>query len=459
MSENNNDGNNSVPKESLKKIPTTKFARSLKLASLSTSIGASRLGHKIGTLFSSSEERADKDLLNQIQQAAKITKSLSELKGAAMKLGQILSLHGSHFFPKEVTAILAQLQSQSVDMDFSIIQNVLNTEVKSALESGTLTNINPKPIAAASIGQVHEGTYHDESQPETKVAIKIQYPGVADSIDSDIDSLAALINVVTKIPSISSFDPIIDEIKEGLKLETDYLTEGKNLEIFREHFIHDKHIIIPIYFQKASSKHVLTSEFLTGITVQEFANSTASQAARDFLGAKYLEVFYEELFNLRKIQTDPNFGNYKIKWSFGIQEPKLILLDFGAIKELTVEFRDEYRKGIRACLNNDYDGVRDYALQSGILRPEDSKELVDMHWQLIQMFMEPFQANSAYDWAQSDLPERITQFMPKFILAFRLRPPPKDFVFLNRKVTGVYYFASAIKSKFNPRPLLERFAL
>ncbi|MBI3556625.1 MAG: hypothetical protein HY074_10215, partial [Deltaproteobacteria bacterium] len=196
---------------------------------------------------------------------------------------------------------------------------------------------------------------------------------------------------------------------------------------------------------------------VNGISVQEFANSTASATARSNLGQRFLEVFYNELFTEGRVQTDPNFANYKVQWSFGVDDPALVLLDFGAVKTFDEEFRSNYKRLARACLSSDYDAIRAGAIEIGFLREDDPKELVDMHYELALMFTEPFLVNGSYDWAGSGLAERVRKFMPRFIFAFKLRPPPRDFIFLNRKIVGVYFFCSAIKAKFDPRPLLETF--
>ena len=436
---------------SLKKLPTSRFARGMKLARLTASVGASALTDKVASMFSAEAEKQALKLLSQVKQAQKIAQSLSEMKGAAMKLGQILSLHGEHLFPKEVTDVLARLQQSSDEMDFSVIEKVLITELGENY-ARQLNDISQAPMASASIGQVHQATHEGEA-----VAVKVQYPGVDRSIDSDVDSLASLFSVLTRIPNTSGFNGVTDEIKTILRQETDYVQEAGHMKFFSEAFKSDEALVVPRLVEACSTARVLTSELVTGISVQEFAESTASPAARAFLGRKYLEVFYQELFNLGRVQTDPNFANYKIQWSFGVQEPKLVLLDFGAVKTFDSEFQAEYKKMVRGCFDDDYDVIRDQAISMGFLRADDSKELIDMHYELAKMFMEPFEKNEPYKWAENDLPLRIRKFMMKFILAFKLRPPPREIIFLNRKIAGIYFFASAIKAEFNPRPILESF--
>ncbi|MBI3543394.1 MAG: AarF/ABC1/UbiB kinase family protein, partial [Deltaproteobacteria bacterium] len=145
----------------LRSIPTSRFARGLKVAKLTASVGASALGGKVATLFANAAEKEIKTLMGQVRQAQKIADTLSQMKGAAMKLGQILSLHGEHLFPKEVVEVLARLQSQSDEMDFGEIRKVLTRELGPRLDVAhdpRLEAISERPIASASIGQVHKAT-------------------------------------------------------------------------------------------------------------------------------------------------------------------------------------------------------------------------------------------------------------------------------------------------------------
>lgn len=439
----------------LKNIPTSRFARGFKLAKLTASVGAGALTDKLSSMFSDAETKDAGRLASQIKQAQKITQALSQMKGAAMKLGQILSMHGEHLFPKEVTDVLALLQQSSDEMEFSQIEKVLVSEL-GADYATRLKDLSQKPIASASIGQVHKALHAPSGRA---VAVKVQYPGVDKSIDSDVDSLVSVFSMLAKIPNAQGFNAVTDEIKMILRQETDYLAEAEHLKYFVDYLADDEFLVLPRLIEGASTKRVLTTELVQGISVQEFAQSTASQAARDFLGRKYLEVFYRELFVSGHVQTDPNFANYKVQWAFGVQEPKLVLLDFGAVKVFDKEFQENYKAMMHACMKNDYDAIRACAVTLGFLRDDDSDELVRMHYDLVRLFMEPFEIEGEYDWANSDLAARIRKFMMRFIFAFKLRPPPRDIVFLDRKLVGVYFFCSAIGAKFNPRPFLEKFAL
>lgn len=451
-------------KKSLRHIPTGRLARGFKLARLTASMGVDHIGTKVASVFRGRIQKEADEVLFQIGQARKVTRALSELKGAAMKLGQILSIHAEEFFPREVVEILETLQKESDQMDFDQIEKVLVDEL--GPKYGTeLCSVSASPIASASIGQVHRGIFAAEQLP---VAVKVQYPGVDKSIDSDIESLASLLGVLARFPKNEGFREITDEIKTILRQETDYVLEGKSYVFFKQLYSNDPHLVVPRFIPEVSTKRVLVTELVSGLSVSQFAESSATVEQRGFVGAKYLETFYRELFEAGVLQTDPNFGNYLIQAREGGHAgrtggarrdgPSLVLLDFGAIKRLPSDFRLRYIELLGACIRDDYAAIREASMACGILRPDDPKESVDLHYELSRLLSEPFRHDDRlFDWAESDLAARIRKLIPRFIFSFKLRPPPRDFVFLNRKIAGIYFFCSAIRAAFKPRELLDRF--
>lgn len=432
------------------------------MAKFTASAGAAALSERISSLFTASDKKQEKSLQFQIAQAKKLVKMLSELKGAAMKLGQLLSIYGEDFLPPEVLRVLSALQKDSDQLAFPQIEKIIKKEL-STVYGKNLVDLSRKPIASASIGQVHEATYKNLAQSASvRVAVKVQYPGVEESIDSDVDTLAKFLSALTKLPNVQSFHEVIDEIKTVLKQETQYEKEGEESRYFKEYFKKDPSIVVPEYFPEISSKRVLSTEYIEGMTLQEFAESAASSRARNFIGQKFLEIFFHELLMMGRMQTDPNFANYKIQWRFGIQEPKLVLLDYGSMRYFCAVSRARYRRLIESTLGDDYGAVCDLAVEAGFLNPDDPKELVDLHYQLISLILEPFRPpydNEKFHWGKSDIADRVRKLLFQFALAFKLRPPPREIVFLSRKLVGVYFFCSAIKAEYVPlcvlKPLLK----
>lgn len=432
--------------EGVSSLPSSGWGRTSRLVKLTASIGASTISQKVSQAFSDDSTKRIQKTIHLAKQAQKIVETLGEMKGAAMKLGQILSLHGDSLFPKEVTQILSQLQSQAPFMAFSEIEKILIGELGQSY-SERLLDFSKKPIAAASIGQVHKASLEDG----TWVAVKVQYPGVKDSIDSDIQSLATLLKLVSLVPSSESFDAIIEEIRELLHQETDYLEEGANLEEFRAYFKDESDLIIPQYFREHSTSHILTTEFVRAQSVQEFQDEDPSQDARNSLGKTFMKVFFKELFERGAVQTDPNFGNYKIL----SKDRKLVLLDFGAVKKFSGEWRAKYIQMIRSCYLNQAKDVLEISYELGFLRPDDSDECKQIHLDICELFLEPFRAPGEYDFAASQLPQRMRAQIPRIIAAFALKAPPKNILFLNRKMIGTYFFLSAIGARISTKQFLD----
>lgn len=448
---NNNDEKNKKQSAApLKSIPQSKLARAAKLTGLSASVGLSSLGSRISRSFQSKEEATRSLAITRIKQAQQIVKTLSEMKGAAMKLGQVLSLHGEHLFPKEVTDILATLQADSKYMAFSEIEKIIIEELGRDYRQ-RLLDFSEEPIAAASIGQVHKACLEDG----TWVAVKVQYPGVATSIDSDVEALASLIRVAAQLPTGENFTPVIEEIKQVLKRETDYSEEAKELAFFSKYFAERKepNVVFPQIYKELSTKRVLTTKLYKGQSVREYGESDATAEHRTTVGTAFLRVFYHELFRLGRLQTDPNFGNYRILPDTNT----LVCLDYGAVRQFDDDWRELYIKMIRAAFEGDRQNLLERSYELDFLRPDDSEEAKDLHVELCNMFLEPFQVPGAYDFHKSDLPARMRSMIPKVIAAFHFRAPPREIIFLNRKMVGTYFFLSAIKAKINVGPLLEEF--
>ena len=429
-----------MSKKTLGSIKTGALNRGFSLLKMTASVGARALQSKI----------SGSGLEGKIQQARAITETLGELKGAAMKLGQILSIQGEDFLPKEVTEILAQLQSQAPEVEFSEMERVLRHELGEKYGS-LLIDVSSRPLASASIGQVHRGIYTPERLP---VAVKIQYPGVAASIDSDVSAMRRVFSLLNPIPGLERMDGVLEEIKAILHAETDYVRERQELERFRSFFSSCTNlpspVRIPRSIEELSTARVLTTELVRGATLQEFLTTAPSSETRNRLGRTFLRVFFEEIFRLGSVQTDPNFANYLFEGA-----DTLVLLDFGSTKTFSEDFRARYSRLVRTCIAEDFAAFQDAALAIDFLRTGDTEEQARHLFELILLSLEPFRRPGTFSWSESDLPARIRERMPAFVRAFKFRPPPKEVLFLNRKIGGVYQFLSRLGSRFEPQKELE----
>lgn len=409
--------------------------------------------HGISTILSSEENKKNKWNLLLKGQAKSIAEELGRLKGSLMKAGQMLSVYGEHFLPKEANDILKSLQMDSQAVAWDQIEKVLVSELSP--EKLEKLKIDEEPIGTASLGQVHRAQIRATGE---WVAIKVQYPGVEKAIDSDLKSLKSFLNMLKLIPSGPYLDSVLNEIKEMLMQETDYYFEADNTIKYGELLKNDARFVVPKVFKEFSTKKVITTSLEVGIRPDDPAILTLKQSRRNQIAWNFLDLYFKELFDWGVVQTDPHLGNYKIKLSPDGRD-QIVLLDFGAVRNYPDEFLIHYRFMIKAAFEENPKELTKQALQLKFLFSEDKEELRTAFEQFCLLTVEPFKSTEAegYDWKKSDLPGRLTRKAFAIIQGFPLRPPPKEIVFLDRKTAGVFIFLSVLGAKFDSKPLLLRY--
>jgi predicted unusual protein kinase regulating ubiquinone biosynthesis (AarF/ABC1/UbiB family) len=364
-----------------------------------------------------------------------------------MKLGQLLSLETEDVLPAEFAQALAVLRDSADSMPASQVRRVLGREYGKGWES-RFRHFDMEPIASASIGQVHEAVANDGRE----LALKIQYPGVARSIDSDVDNVAALLRISRLLPVEIDVSGIIAEAKRQLAQEADYLVEAGSLERYRELVADEPALVVPRAHADLTTKRVLAMDRLRGLPIEELAGAGVSQARRDAAGLLLERLVLRELFEFRFMQTDPNFANYLIDPA----DDRILLLDFGSAREFAPEFSDRFARLWRAAMRDDRSGVRAAAEAIGYLSPDDRADRAEGVVDLILLVCEPFRLPGPYDFARSNLAARARDL--GLDLMFRrgfLRAPPPETVFLHRKLVGSFLLCARIGARVDLRALLE----
>jgi predicted unusual protein kinase regulating ubiquinone biosynthesis (AarF/ABC1/UbiB family) len=376
------------------------------------------------------------DLILTPGNAARLADRLAHLRGAAMKLGQMISMDAGDVLPAELSAILARLRDQAQRMPPAQLDRVLRQEWGPDWRR-RFRHFEAAPIAAASIGQVHRATL-----PDGRVlAVKVQYPGVADSIDADVDNVATLLRISNLLPATIDLAPLLAEAKRQLADETDYLREGRELRRFGELLRDDARYVVPNLEESLTTSRVLAMSFIEGQPIETLAQ--APQADRDAAMTALIELVLRELFAFGVMQTDPNFANYR--WQ--PESKRLVLLDFGAARPVPAQTADAYRELIEAGLARDLGKVRETAVKTGFL----GKGAVTAHRPAIDRII------CAVDAAMNregpfDFGDRA--FVPvvreeaKALLADRAawHVPPTDTLFVQRKVSGTALLAARIQA-------------
>ncbi|XP_047164557.1 protein ABC transporter 1, mitochondrial [Vigna umbellata] len=429
-----------------RKVPATPFSRALGFAGLGAGLAwgtlqesAKRLA--FGTPISQGNQSALSPFLSE-KNAERLALALCRMRGAALKIGQMLSIQDESLVPAPILAALEIVRQGADVMPKSQLNEVLDSELGPGWSS-KLISFDYEPIAAASIGQVHQAVMKDGMQ----VAMKIQYPGVADSIDSDIDNVKLLLNYTNLIPKGLYLDRAIKVAKEELSRECDYRLEAANQKRFRDLLAGIDGFYVPIVVDAISSRRVLTTELVYGITIDKVAS--LDQETRNHIGKKLLELTLMELFVFRFMQTDPNWGNFLFD-----EATKIInLIDFGAARDYPKVFVDDYLRMVLACANGDSDGVIEMSRRLGFLSGMESDVMLDAHVQAGFIVGLPFSRSGGFDFRSNNITQSISH-LGATMVKHRLTPPPDEAYSLHRKLSGAFLACIKIGAVVPCRELL-----
>lgn len=415
----------------MSKIPTSFFSRGPKLFKAASKIALSELSSRLKTWESESEK-----LKSQIELAQGLVKTLSELKGASMKLGQLLSLDLGDYFPPQITAILEQLHQKSIYLPFSQIEQIIKNELGEKYFH--LTDISLKPIAAASIGQVHRAKLNDKD-----VIIKVQYPGVVDSIPSDLKILEIILNQIKflRIKSETNFSSFLEEIKDMLIKEADYKHEITMHAKYKNLFFNTPYII-PDFFTNYSTEKIITLEYIEGKSLTDWLSTGPDLKYREYFSDLLMKLYLEEIFIHRMVQTDPNPGNFLIT-----PDHQLALIDFGAVKEYDEDFVEGYKKILRASYNRNEDRILVESFKLGFIDERESKEVTDIYLKMMDFLVDPFRKEEHFDFSDKDFFTTSRDLSWEMSLKCKYSPPPKDLLFLHRKLAGIFVFIKKLNVK------------
>jgi len=376
----------------------------------------------------------------------RLVAKLSKMRGAALKLGQMMSFQDSKMLPKPIHDVLQRVQDSADYMPASqrnaVIASDLGPDWHDMFEA-----FEEKPIAAASIGQVHRAVMKDGQ----RVAVKVQYPGVAASISSDLSNLSVLLTASRLLPKGLYLDKTIANARTELAWECDYIREAEGARRFQELLATDEAFSVPTIIAEASGKQVLTMEFMEGMGVTKLQNM--SQKTRDWIGTQILRLCLREIIEFRYMQTDPNWTNFL----YNEKTEKLELLDFGASREYPEKFMTLYVKVLDASARKDRKACQDISIQLGYLTGYESKAMLNAHIDSVMTLAEPFMdsAPDVYDFKDQTITDRVRGLIPVMIKE-RLAPPPEETYSLHRKLSGAFLLCARLGSQVRCKELFQQ---
>jgi predicted unusual protein kinase regulating ubiquinone biosynthesis (AarF/ABC1/UbiB family) len=428
-------------------VPTSRLGRALRFGMLT---GELALSAALGTArqISSGKPPNLASAMLTPGNAEMLARRLAELRGPAMKLGQLISLSGEELVPEEFRRALEVLRSQGYAMPDSQLRRVLGREYGKGWQS-KFARFDLEPIAAASIGQIHRA-----SKPGGReLALKIQYPGVARSVDSDVDNLASLLRRLDFLPLQLDVPALTAEAKRQLKRETDYEGEARNLERYRRLVAVMPEVVVPRVDRTLTTRHVLAMEWVDGEPLEALASEAVPQARRNAAARTLYELMFRELFEFHFMQTDPNFANYL----YLPRTQQIALLDLGSVSEYPRELANGYRAVCRAVLAADEAKLREAMFEIGYAHPDDPPAMTRNALDMVRLVCEPLAHRGVFDFAASGLAERARDLGLAAAFGKGMRSPPPATLFLHRKLIGTFLICARLRARVNVHALIERF--
>lgn len=435
----------------------------------------------------------------------RIVETLCRMRGAVLKLGQMLSIQNGATVPSHITALFAKVRDQAFAMPPSQLRATLAKEFHHEdWKAMMFVRVDEEPVAAASIGQVHwaelkgeyaspfppphrtsfssaspraalspattqkaekgsatedpavgseeEGIQKKKKQEKNKtasveVAIKVQYPGVAKSIESDIHNLRTILKMGFLPPGMF-VDQVLRELRGELLQECQYLTEAEKQ--IRYATLVDQHPTLSTFFHvprvylSLCTSQMLVTEYVRGVPIDQITNPELGvpKAFRSYAAEQLMTLTLTELFDWCFMQTDPNFSNFL----FSVEENKVYLLDFGAARTYPASFVDDYLDVVAAAARQDREAVISKSIDLGFLTGREVKEMLDAHVESVFLLGKPFRDREhAYDFSLENIPAQVQKLVPT-MLRLRLKPPPTPAYSLHRRLSGTILLCSRLQA-------------
>ncbi len=284
------------------------------------------------------------------------------------------------------------------------------------------------------------------------LAIKVQYPGVAGSIDADIDNMLAVLKLSRLVPKGVDIAPLVDEARRQLKEEADYLHEAEAMERYGALVAGDETLLVPRVVPELTGPGVLAMTYIESVPIDAVA--AQPQAVRDRVATRLVRLTLEEIFSFGLVQTDPNFANFR----YQPQSGRIVLLDFGATRAVPPERVDQFARLLRATLVRDRGAQRSVMQEIGYFAPGQDR-LAGLALDLVAMGMDEVLARQSFDFRAADLPRRARdRALAAGFDTDLWSVPPVDTMFFHRKIGGMYLLASRLGARVELASLFEAFA-
>ncbi len=426
------------------RIPQSRLARATRMGSMTAGVAGNMALNGLIQL-GRGQQPTTRDLLLTPSNIRRIADQLARMRGAAMKIGQLMSMDTGDVLPPELADIMARLRADADFMPPRQLRTVLD-QAWGINWRRRFEAFDVRPLAAASIGQVHRARLPGSAD----LAIKVQYPGVARSIDSDVTNVGRLIQLSGLMPPGFDLGPYLDEARAQLHQEADYSREAQYLERYHRLMATDGAFVLPETVPELTGETVLAMSYVPGVDIEDVA--LTDQATRDSVATRLLSLMLKELFAFGLMQTDPNFANYRFNPDTG----QIILLDFGAARDLTADITARYKGMFEAGLSGDPNAMETASETMGIVTPDTPEPYRSQILFMNNLVFTHVRASEIMDFGTSTLSADMQQAGQVLADGGYVPPPlPMDLLFIQRKVAGMFLLATRLKARVAVRSLIE----